>query len=683
MNTFRSFTYLTKNRVLQTIVASTISIMPFSMIRAIIVVMATLLAHLGYTDIVNWLNNMQLSMLAFMPLIINVLFSIHWASKNHNSIVISIAVNLTALMLATGILVSEETFFMHTSIPISIGVSILTNLTIQKLTNITDRLENKLIYNTVIITVPLLLVLGLSLCVTELLPNSFSEFNDYISTAIYPDSYLHGIFYEIVRGLTWFLGIHGQLVFQDVTSKLIHESALNVSQWHDGNAPLNILSPAFYDVWCSSGGIGSTLSLLLCLLMAKSTQYKKLIGVSLPLSLFNINEPLIFGFPIILNPIMVIPFILTPIINYSLAYAATAYGFIPPMQIFVGWATPPFLNAWIASDGNTLSVALQLILVVLGAAIYYPFFSIMERMTKISITDATMTIPTVDNIPQKTALDISLISQNQHVDVINDMIEARDQIKLLNKSGEFILFFQPQIRVFDKKIIAVEVLLRHKNHKGCIIPPYFLSYYERLGIMPELDFWVLEQAVIHIHEKLHQYSGITLSVNISPQTITDPRLLIVIDKIFSKSLPFGWTLELEITESQKITHPERLEEVIKKIHTKGIKIALDDFGCGYSTLSYLLKYKLDKIKIDRTLVQGLALPCGVSFLKQVVNLCHTSCSNILIEGVETKEEYDECCNAGIDLIQGYLFYYPMPGERLAHILSTQITSRVTATSVQT
>lgn len=671
MNTFRSFTYLTKNRVLQTIAASTISIMPFSMIRAILVVIATLLAYLGYSDAFNWLNNMQLSMLAFMPLIINVLFSIHWAAKSDTSVVISIAVSLTALMMATGILVTEDTFFMHTSIPVSIGVSILTNLTIEKLANLTRELKNKYTYYTLIIAAPLLLVLGISLCVTELLPASFNEANEYIARLIYPDGYFHGLLYEVVRGLTWFLGVHGQLVFQDISLKLAEESANNIAQWHAGDAPLNILSPAFYDVWCASGGIGSTLSLLLCLIMKNSTQYKKLLSVSLPLSFFNINEPLIFGLPVILNPIMFIPFILTPMVNYSMAYAATAYGAVPAMQTFVGWATPPFINAWVASGGSMLSVVLQILLVVLGAVIYCPFFRVMERMSNLNLTDATMTIPTVDNIPQKTTLDISLISKNQHIDVINEMINARDRIKTLNKTGDFILFFQPQIRAFDKKIIAVEVLLRHKNHKGHIIPPYFLSYYETLGIMPELDFWVLEQAVTHIHEKLHQFTGMTLSVNISPQTITDPRLLTVIDKLFNKNLPLGWTLELEITESQKITHPERLENVISKIHEKGIKIALDDFGCGYSTLSYLLRYKLDKIKIDRTLVQGLALPCGVSFLKQVVNLCHTSCGNILIEGVETKEEYDECCNAGIDLIQGYLFYYPMPSERLSRILSTQ------------
>jgi EAL domain-containing protein (putative c-di-GMP-specific phosphodiesterase class I)/cellobiose-specific phosphotransferase system component IIC len=664
-------THLSKNRITQNTVASTISIMPYSMIRAIIVVISTLASSMGYTKTFDWLNNLQLSMLTLMPIIINVLFSFHWATKNKTSVILSMATSLTALMIVTGMFSNETTFYLNTSIPISIGISIAVNIIIEKTSSVIRKWKNKIFSNLIISSTPLMFVTLTSICIKLYLPSDLHNTYLSISGLIYPDSYLNGLLYELARGVTWFLGIHGQLMFQDVGYEFIKQSNINIQAWEKGGAHLNILNQSFYDVWCSTGGTGSTLSLLVCLMFSNAHQYKKLIRIALPLSFFNINEPLIFGFPIVLNPIMVIPFLMTPLVNYSIAYAATACGLIEPMHHLVGWATPPLINSWIASGGNSTVVALQVFLIALGSFIYYPFFYMMEKMTSLKITDATSRIPTIDSQSQKSSLDINLISNHHHLNEFDEITEAQYQIKKLTTSGNFILYFQPQVRVFDRKITALEVLLRHEDKNGKITPPYFLSYYERLNLMPEMDFWVLENAIAHTRSHFEKFSGMTLSINISPQTITDPRLLLIVDGALKDGMPTGWSLELEITESQKIKNPEELGCIINIFRNKGIRIALDDFGSGYSTLSYLLKYQLDKIKLDRTLVTGLSLPHGSNFLKQVVTLGRTACPHILIEGVETELEYDECMNSGVDSIQGFLFYRPMPSDELTKLLSKQ------------
>lgn len=669
-------THLSKNRITQNTVASTISIMPYSMIRAIIVVFSTLASSMGYTRTFDWLNNLQLSMLTLMPIIINVLFSFHWATKNKTSVILSMATSLTALMIVTGMFSNEQTFYLNTSIPISIAISIIVNVLIEKISSATRVWSNNILTNLIIPSTPLILVTLASIIIKFYLPIDLHNTYQSILGLIYPDSYLNGLVYELVRGVSWFLGIHGQLMFQDVGYEFIRQSNINIQQWESGVSPLNILNQSFYDVWCSTGGTGSTLSLLVCLIFSKANQYKKLIRMALPLSFFNINEPLIFGFPIVLNPIMIIPFLLTPIVNYNIAYAATAYGLIEPMHYLVGWATPPFINSWIASGGNLTAVALQVFLIALGALIYYPFFYIMERMTSLKISDATSRIPTIGDKSQKSSLDINLISNHHHLNEFDEITEAQNQIKKLTSSGDFILFFQPQVRVFDRKITALEVLLRHEDKNGKITPPYFLSFYERLNLMPEMDFWVLENAIYHARYKFKQFSGMTLSINISPQTITDPRLLVIVDEALKDGMPTEWSLEFEITESQKITNPEELGFVIDVLRNKGIRVALDDFGSGYSTLSYLLKYRLDKIKLDRTLVTGLSLHHGGNFLKKVVHLCRTTCPVILIEGVETEQEYDECIDAGVDLIQGFLFYRPMPSDEVTKILLQDLTAPI-------
>ncbi|MEW7311186.1 EAL domain-containing protein [Buttiauxella gaviniae] len=643
------------------------SIMPYSMIRAIIVVISTVVFHLGYIKESEWLNNLQLSMLTMMPIIINMLFSFHWSTRNKTPLILSIATNLTALMMVTGMFSNETTFYLNTSIPISIALSIIVNVIIEKISWRNEKFPNKFLLNMMLVVTPLISILFLSLAIKVLMPTNLSNAPKYISSLIYPDSYSSGMLYELARGFSWFLGIHGQLMFQDIGYEFIRESNINITQWANGTSHLNILNQSFYDVWCSTGGTGSTLSLLICLIFSRAKQYNKLIKTSLPLAFFNINEPLIFGFPIVLNPIMIVPFLLTPLVNYNIAYAATAYGVIEPMHNLVGWATPPLINSWVATGGNITAVALHISIIFFGALIYYPFFRIMEKITTLNIIDAIPEILPSSNIT-KSSLDVGLISKSHHLNELDEIIEAQLQIKKLTKSGDFILFFQPQVRVFDKKITALEVLLRHKGHDGKITPPYFLSHYEKLNIMPEMDFWVLENAISHAREKLTFLPGMTLSVNISPQTITDPRLLVIVDDLLRQGIPSGCYLELEITESQKISNPEKLGSIISNLQEKGVKIALDDFGSGYSTLSYLLKYQLDKIKLDRTLVNGLSLPHGGKFLNQVVNLCRTSCSNILIEGVETELEYTECVKSGIDSIQGFLFYRPMPSEEINKLL---------------
>lgn len=252
----------------------------------------------------------------------------------------------------------------------------------------------------------------------------------------------------------------------------------------------------------------------------------------------------------------------------------------------------------------------------------------------------------------------------------------------LQSSGHFILYFQPQVRLSDRRIIGMEALIRHKGNDGKISPPTFLQYYDRLNAMADIDFWVMEQAVNYLRQNLSHYTGMTLSVNVSPQTLVDKRLFNVISRILSEPVPAGWTLEIEITESQAVNAPEHVADILAQLKQRGIRIALDDFGAGYSTLNYLTRYPLDKIKLDRSLVQGLGKKGGLQFLRQVTKLCKiTECHvviegvetedelrQILIEGVETEHEMALVQSAGIELAQGFLFWRPLPIDEICRVL---------------
>lgn len=184
------------------------------------------------------------------------------------------------------------------------------------------------------------------------------------------------VVYQLFSTILWFLGINGpsvtNTVYSPITTVLSQE---NIYYFNQGIEVKNIQSWAFSDFLANYGGGGSTLSLVLVMMLfSKSEKMKHLAKISLLPGIFGINEMVIFGFPIINNLSMLLPFVLVPVLNMSLAYIATAYGLIPKMfGLYLPWATPVFLSGWLLT-GSMKTVLFQLFQVILGAVIYYPFF---------------------------------------------------------------------------------------------------------------------------------------------------------------------------------------------------------------------------------------------------------------------------------------------------------------------
>lgn len=662
------------NEILPTIIASTTAVMPFAVIRALILILFFQMDKFSSIHLTQIMFTIQKNMYAFVPILINSFYSAYWAMRSRNSTIQSITISLVSLFIVTGISEPSGNIFLNTSIPVAVLVAIFSNLSINaiviKLNNIKSNVKLphfifpfiSIIFG---VLITLIICTPLSACINYLMQN--------FAMYLYPDNFIHGMVYEFVRGFSWFLGFHGPYMFNEIGHEFLNASITNMKDWHSGNAHLNILSPTFFDSWCSAGGCGNTLSLMICLIILRRHSYGNVTKLSLPLTIFNINEPLIFGVPIVLNPIMLVPFILSPQINYAIAYYGTLIGLIPRMQEPVSWITPPVVNVWLASGGSINSVLLQIFLIALGVLVYFPFLIYMEKRekTNIILPGGTQFKITSEKYSSSNINPINLdfIHIYNPLKQVNGSIKAKRKIQELEKSGEFILYFQPQVSLKNRKIIGLEVLLRHRSYTGVVIPPVFLRYYEQLGLMAELDFWVLETAVIHIHQYLSNFQDMVLAINISPQTLTDCRFLSVLDNILKKPLPGNWKIELEITESQQVLDPERTKEILEKLHQRNIFIALDDFGTGYSSISYLLSYNLDKIKLDRSLVQGMLQEGGVDFFNHVVKLCHSRHHRILMEGIETEAEYQYGCKANVEYGQGYYFYRPLSREDVCEVLA--------------
>ena len=187
--------------------------------------------------------------------------------------------------------------------------------------------------------------------------------------------------YQFLSTLFWFFGINGPAVTNTVFNPIhLALTAENLEAFKQGATLPNIFTGPFGDFFGNFGGGGSTLSLVfLMVFFGKSERMKKLGRLAIVPGIFGINEMIIFGLPVVLNPLIVIPFILTPLVNTILSTIATLIGLIPyTTGAALPWTTPFFFSGWLAT-GSIVAGLFQIVLIIIGMCIYYPFFRVIDK----------------------------------------------------------------------------------------------------------------------------------------------------------------------------------------------------------------------------------------------------------------------------------------------------------------
>ena len=188
------------------------------------------------------------------------------------------------------------------------------------------------------------------------------------------------LLYTFMILLLWCAGIHGSNVMGSIGDPIfLALFAANTEAFTSGQPIPNIFAGGFYITFLCYGGTGSTLGLVINMLFSKSQSYKSLGRMALPSAIFCINEPILFGFPIVMNPIMMIPFIITPLLLCISSYVLMATNIIGRIAFNPPWTTPPLISNYLATGGNIPAVIWGLLSIVISVAIYYPFFKICER----------------------------------------------------------------------------------------------------------------------------------------------------------------------------------------------------------------------------------------------------------------------------------------------------------------
>jgi diguanylate cyclase (GGDEF)-like protein len=223
---------------------------------------------------------------------------------------------------------------------------------------------------------------------------------------------------------------------------------------------------------------------------------------------------------------------------------------------------------------------------------------------------------------------------------------------------EFEIYYQPVVSTQTERIIAVEALVRwHHPTRGFLGPGEFIGLAEETGLVVPLGEWVLAKACVDAKQMPEE---IKIAVNLSPVQFSKSNVLDVVTKALAASqLPAG-RLEIEITENVLLKETSQNSETLHDLKNLGVSIALDDFGVGYSSLSYLTSFPFDKVKIDRTFVEKLDRPESRAVIGSIQQLSRTLNLRTCVEGVETESQFRAVVNFGVDLCQGYFFGVPAP-----------------------
>jgi EAL domain-containing protein (putative c-di-GMP-specific phosphodiesterase class I) len=232
-------------------------------------------------------------------------------------------------------------------------------------------------------------------------------------------------------------------------------------------------------------------------------------------------------------------------------------------------------------------------------------------------------------------------------------------------ADELVLHYQPLAALSDRQVVAVEALVRWQHpDDGLLYPDQFLPLAEQTDVIDKLTAWVLRTAAWQILE-LARDAELTVAVNVSARSLGKATFADEVIAILEQTGLPPARLIIEVTETALLVDPRRAADVLQRVSAAGVRVSLDDFGRGQTSLAYLSTLPLDELKIDRSFVcDMLNNPAHAAIVRSIIDLGHNLDLRVVGEGVETDEVLAGLDASGCDLAQGYLLARPMPAERL-------------------
>ncbi|THB73003.1 MAG: GGDEF domain-containing response regulator [Gammaproteobacteria bacterium] len=249
-----------------------------------------------------------------------------------------------------------------------------------------------------------------------------------------------------------------------------------------------------------------------------------------------------------------------------------------------------------------------------------------------------------------------------------------NELKIATMRNDFELYYQPQISSKTGQICGLEALLRWPHYDfGMVSPAVFIPAAESTGLITTIGEWVLRTVCQQTHEWVEKgITGLDLTValNVSTRQLRDGTFAKMVEEVIKTSHLEPNQVEIEITESTIMDDPETAIAELQKVHDLGVKIAMDDFGTGFSSLSYLNMLPIDTIKIDQSFTKDIGEdPKDEAIVKAIIGLAHTLGLKVIAEGVEEEYHVNFLRENGCDILQGYFYSRPVAVDIITELLT--------------
>ena len=254
-------------------------------------------------------------------------------------------------------------------------------------------------------------------------------------------------------------------------------------------------------------------------------------------------------------------------------------------------------------------------------------------------------------------------------------LELEEDLRRAIERGGFEVHYQPQVTLDTRTIAEMEALVRWGHpRRGLMMPSEFIQVTEETGLIVPIGERVLEEACRRAREWRHQnghFSRITMCVNLSMKQLQDPDLVDKVEGSLRRAALDADELKLEITETMVMEDEQHIIGVLRDLSALGVRISLDDFGSGYSSLNYVKDLPVDDLKIDKSFIDGLGEDAvNDAIVRLIVDFAHTLGLKVTAEGVENERQVASLAAMGCDQAQGFYFSKPLPSETAGKLVMT-------------
>jgi diguanylate cyclase (GGDEF)-like protein/PAS domain S-box-containing protein len=250
-------------------------------------------------------------------------------------------------------------------------------------------------------------------------------------------------------------------------------------------------------------------------------------------------------------------------------------------------------------------------------------------------------------------------------------LELESKLRVAERNNQLRVYYQPQVDAKTEDIVGMEALIRWEHPElGMISPAFFIPLAEETGLILSIGEWVLRTACADARRWQNRFGlSLRVGVNLSAIQLRQPNLVQIVADALREEAFDAELLDLELTESVSMKSTPNLMETMTGLRNLGVKISIDDFGTGQSSLDYIKRFPADRIKIDQTFVRNIGMdPDDEAIVRATIEMAHNLNRGVVAEGVETEEHMDFLRTAGCEELQGYLFCRPLSATSFENML---------------